>query len=195
MIPPGPAAGQLCGLSLDDFLVRMEEFHGHASPGVTMGGFMVDAAWRQLGDVPYLNAAVETVVCLPDAVQMLTPCTLGNGFLQVLDWGKFALTLYDRKSLQGARTWLDVSRLGEHPLVANWYLRRAENQVVEKDRVVRAILDGGHRLIRVRPVRMRAGLKDRDKVPTTACPACGEYHPQRQGTLCPACAGQAYYDL
>lgn len=187
------APSEICGISLDDFLVRMEEFHGHASPGVTMGGFMVEAAWRRLGDVPFLNAAVETVVCLPDAVQMLTPCTLGNGFLQVLDWGKFALTLYDRQSLAGVRAWLDISRLEEHPLVAGWYLRRPGSQVVDKDEVVRAILEGGHTLIQARPVRMLAALKDQDKVPTVLCPACGEYHPQRQGELCLACAGRAYY--
>ncbi len=193
MESPQAAPHSICGMSQDEYLVAMEEFHGHASPGTTMGGFMVDAAWRILGDVPYLNAAVETVVCLPDAVQMLTPCTMGNGFLQVMDWGKFALTLYDRESLEGARAWLSVENIEAHPLVANWYLRRPENREVEKEDVVRAILDGGFELIKARPVKVLAALKDKTKVPTVLCPACGEYHPQRQGDLCLACGGQAYY--
>ena len=53
----------------------------------------------------------ETVVCLPDAVQLLTPCTIGNGFLQILDWGKFALTGYDRETLAGVRVWLNDEAL------------------------------------------------------------------------------------
>ena len=84
---------ELCGVSLADFLIRMEEFHGYRSPGLLLGGVMVDVALRELGTTPYLNVVTETVVCLPDAVQLLTPCTIGNGFLQVLDWGKFAITM------------------------------------------------------------------------------------------------------
>jgi formylmethanofuran dehydrogenase subunit E len=179
----------------EEYLFKVEEFHGHVSPGTTMGGFLVSAAWDILGDSPYLNAVSETVVCLPDAVQLLTPCTLGNGFLQVLDWGKFAVTLYDRQSLAGARAWIDAQGIEEHPLVADWYLRRPEAGSVEKEEVVRAIIGGGYRLIQAEAVRMKAALKDTDKVPTTACPGCGEYHPRRQGELCPACAGQGYYTV
>ncbi len=50
---------------------------------------MVDLALRKLGPTPHLNMVAETIVCLPDAVQLLTSCTMGNGFLQVLDWSPF----------------------------------------------------------------------------------------------------------
>ncbi|MBU1275704.1 MAG: hypothetical protein KJ720_10035 [Proteobacteria bacterium] len=188
-----PTPQDICGISREDYLVRMEEFHGHVSPGTVMGGFLLDAAWKILGDTPYINVVVETVVCLPDSVQMLTPCTLGNGFLQVLDWGKFALTIYDRMTLDGARAWLGTEDIEQYPLVADWYLRRAGGKKADKLEVVDEIMAGGHRLVRARPVRMHAPLKDTAHVPTVACPACGEYYPSRQGGLCPACAGQAYY--
>lgn len=128
-----------------------------------------------------MNVVVETVVCLPDAVQALTPCTLGNGFLQVLDWGKFALTIYDRVTLQGARAWVSAEGIEEFPLVADWYLRRAEGKKVEKIEVVKQIMAGGHGLVRSQVVTMKAPLKETEHVPTTACPSCGEYHPSRQG--------------
>jgi len=179
----------------EEYLFKVEEFHGHVSPGTTMGGFLVGAAWDLLGDVPFLNVVVETVVCLPDAVQLITPCTLGNGFLQVLDWGKFALTLYDRQSLAGARAWVDVSDIERYPKVASWFLRRPGAGEVEKEEVVAEILAGGHSLVAARSVRLKRSLKALEKVFTGPCAACGEYHPQRQGELCPACAGQAYYDL
>jgi len=84
---------------------------------------MLDVALRDLGSIPYLNTVSETVVCLPDAVQLLTPCTIGNGFLQVLDWGKFALTAYDRLTLSGVRAWLNPDGLVNYPLVRRWFER------------------------------------------------------------------------
>ena len=71
-------------MDLDEFLRRAEELHGHLSPGVVAGGFMLDKALKSYEPGEFLNAVVETVVCLPDAVQILTQCTLGNGFMQVL---------------------------------------------------------------------------------------------------------------
>jgi len=187
------AAPTICGLTMQDYLIKAEEFHGHLSPGVTMGGFLVDAAWELLGPTPYINAVVETVVCLPDAVQMLTPCTLGNGFMQILDWGKFALTLYDRETLKGARAWVDRERVAERPAIAGWFLRGAGGLVLPKDEVVAEIARQGRELLQVRPVSLPAALKSQDKVATGPCPACGESYPLRQGPACLACQGQAYY--
>ena len=106
----------ICGISLADFFIRMEEFHGYRAPDLLLGGLMVDVADQELGPTPYLNIVTETVICLPDAVQLLTPCTIGNGFLQVLGWGKFALTSYDLLTLSGVRVWLnpDISKADLH---------------------------------------------------------------------------------
>ncbi len=86
----------ICGFSIDDFLRKIEAFHGWKAPGLVLGGFMVDWAREQLDPGVEADAIVETRHCLPDAVQILTPCTVGNGWLKVLDWDKFALSLYDR---------------------------------------------------------------------------------------------------
>lgn len=182
---------RLAGMDTEDFLHRAEEFHGHVSPGVVAGAFMVEAAQQRLGPSEHLNAVVETVVCLPDAVQLLTPCTLGNGFLKVLDWGKFALTLYDRMTLAGVRAWLDPVRVARHELVAAWYLRRGTK--VDKERVIAELLGVGRDLVSSRPVRLDAALKDTERFPTVVCPDCGETYPTRWGERCLACAGQAYY--
>ncbi|MBW1746986.1 MAG: formylmethanofuran dehydrogenase subunit E family protein, partial [Deltaproteobacteria bacterium] len=76
---------RLCGTAYEDFLIEMEAFHGHRSPGVLLGGLMLDAVLEDMESTPYLNIVCETVICLPDAIQILTSCTFGNGFLQVLD--------------------------------------------------------------------------------------------------------------
>ncbi len=184
----------ICDLSLSDFLIRMEEFHGYRSPGLLVGGMMVDIALRELGPTPYLNFVTETVVCLPDAVQLLTPCTIGNGFLQVLDWGKFALTGYDRMTLSGIRTWVNPEALAGYPLIHRWFERSM--RTIPKppfDELASEILEAGTELLSHRPVRLHRALKDPDRVPTGPCPECGESYPLRHGPACPACSGKAYY--
>ena len=185
---------EICGIGLDDYLIRMEEFHGYRSPGMLLGGFMIDRGLAQLGPTPYLNLVVETVVCLPDAVQLLTPCTYGNGFMQVLDWGKFAITAYDRESLAGVRVWLDQDKLSGYPSIRSWFERTGRPR--EKppfDELAQEILIARSELIHHQTVRLLRSLKEARPVPTGRCPGCDESYPLRFGKTCPACSGQAYY--
>ena len=185
---------EICGIDLDDYLIRMEEFHGYRSPGMLLGGFMIDCALETHGPTPYLNVVVETVVCLPDAVQLLTPCTFGNGFMQVLDWGKFALTAYDRKSLAGVRVWLDQDKLSGYPFIRSWFERTGQPR--EKppfEDLAQEMLTARSVLIHQQAVRLQRSLKDTEHVPTGLCTGCGESYPLRFGKACPACLGQAYY--
>ena len=82
--------------SFDDFLHLVKSFHGNIAPGVVLGGIMVEAARRQLPSEMLFDAICETRNCLPDAIQLLTPCTIGNGWLKVVNVGRYALTLYDK---------------------------------------------------------------------------------------------------
>ncbi len=185
---------EICGIGLDDYLIRMEEFHGYRSPGMLLGGFMIDHGLAQLDPTPYLNLVVETVVCLPDAVQLLTPCTFGNGFMQVLDWGKFAITAYDRESLAGIRVWLDQDKLSGYPSIRSWFERTGRPR--EKppfEELAQEILSARPELIHHQPVRLLRSLKDASPVPTGRCPGCGESYPLHFGKFCPACSNQAYY--
>lgn len=184
----------ICGVNFTDFLIRMEEFHGYRSPGILVGGLMLDVAQKKMKPTPYLNVVTETVVCLPDAVQLLTPCTIGNGFLQVLDWGKFALTAYDRETLAGVRVWFKADVVKNYPLISQWY----ERTTLRKEKPPFAplsaeILEAGDRLLLYRRVRLHRVLKDSEHVPTGRCPECGEFYPLRLGPKCPACRGEAYF--
>jgi formylmethanofuran dehydrogenase subunit E len=183
----------ICAVAYEDFVIRMEEFHGYRSPGILLGALMVEAALKEGGTTPYLNVVTETIVCLPDAVQLLTPCTIGNGFLQILDWGKFALTAYDRKTLAGVRVWLDHDALTSYPLIHSWFERSLKTR--EKpafEQLAPEILKAGADLIAHRPVRLHQALKSAQHVPTGRCPRCRESYPLHFGAACPSCAGQAY---
>lgn len=184
----------LCGVEYEALLIQMEEFHGYRSPGILLGGLMLDAALKKLGSTPYLNVVSETVVCLPDAVQMLTPCTIGNGFLQVLDWGKFALTTYDRQTLAGMRVWLNSDRLSVYPIVRSWFERTGRpGEKPPFEKLASEILAAAPEIIAHRPVHLTRALKDSQSVPTGPCPECGESYPLHHGPVCPACRGDAYY--
>ena len=183
----------ICAVAYEDFVIRMEEFHGYRSPGILLGALMVEAALKEGATTPYLNMVTETIVCLPDAVQLLTPCTIGNGFLQILDWGKFALTAYDRKTLAGVRVWLDHDALTGYPLIHSWFersLKAREKPAFEE--LAPEILKAGADLIAHRPVRLHQALKSAQHVPTGRCPNCRESYPLHFGAACPSCAGQAY---
>ena len=153
----------ICDIPYEDFVVRMEEFHGFRSPGILLGALMVEAALKEVGTTPYLNVVTETIVCLPDAVQLLTLCSIGNGFLQVLDWGKFALTAYDRKTLSGIRVWLNYDALAGYPEICGWFERSPKTKkkpIFEE--LAREILKVGSNLLACQSVKLYQALKTRN---------------------------------
>jgi formylmethanofuran dehydrogenase subunit E len=69
----------VCRKPVEEYIKIIEKFHGWAAPGVVIGESMVDWAQELLGGQVEADAIGETRHCLPDAVQLLTPCTCGNG--------------------------------------------------------------------------------------------------------------------
>ena len=66
---------------------------------------------------------METAKCLPDAVQILTPCSTGNRWMKVLDLGRYAVTLYDKFTGEGWRVHMDGARLEAWPEIRSWFLK------------------------------------------------------------------------
>ena len=86
---------------------RCIDFHGHLCGGLTIGYLMARAAMEYLAitraEDEELVAIVENDSCAADAVQLLTGCTFGKGNLIFRDYGKMALTLWDRAGARGVR--------------------------------------------------------------------------------------------
>jgi formylmethanofuran dehydrogenase subunit E len=95
--------------SYDEYVHLVKSFHGSLAPGLVIGGFIVDLALKNLPEGEFFDAICETSVCLPDAVQLLTPCTIGNGWMKIFDTGRFAVTLYEKESGEGVRVYLETS--------------------------------------------------------------------------------------
>ena len=106
--------------TFEEFLSLVESFHGSAAPGVVLGGIMVEEARSRLPEGILFDAVTETRACLPDAVQLLTPCTTGNGWLKVMDLGRFALTLFDKYNGEGIRVYLDPAKVKDFPEIESW---------------------------------------------------------------------------
>ena len=182
--------------SYEDFLKELERFHGKKAPGGVLALHMVALARELLPEGILMDVICETRKCLADAIQLLTPCTVGNHWMKIVDTGRFAAVFYDKQTGEGVRISLSMERLKEYRAVNEWFLKL----VPKKDQDLEAILDGINRagggLFDVCPVEVAPGLLEvRPKVPPVICPVCGEAYPPYHGPVCRGCQGvtESYY--
>ena len=184
----------ICTYSYEEYLQLVKSFHGNLAPGLIIGGFIVDLALKHLPEGEFFDAICETPVCLPDAVQILTPCTIGNGWLTIIDFGRFAVTMYEKKSGQGVRVYLDTHTLENWSEIRDWYLKRKKKHEQDKDLLLAQIKEAGHGLLGVQRVRVEPEKIRRKKMgPVAVCPVCGEAYPARDGERCRNCGGETPY--
>lgn len=180
--------------SYEEYLHLVESFHGSLAPGLIIGGFMVDLALKHLPDGEFFDAVCETPACLPDAVQILTPCTIGNGWLTVLNFGRFAVTLFEKYGGEGVRVYLDTKKLEAWPEVRDWYFKRKKKQDQNAERLMAQIKEAGQRLLSLQRVRIEPEkIRRKNKGPIGICPRCGEAYPLKDGESCRSCQGETPY--
>ncbi len=180
--------------SFEEFLERATAFHGNPAPGLVIGGYMVEVAKSRLSEGTIFDAVVETPKCLPDAIQLLTPCSAGNGWMKVINWGLYALTLYDKYTGKGVRVWLDPARLEAWPEIRAWYLKLKPAKEQDKDRLLEEMRRAGESVFGVRPVRVKIErLKKKSMGTIGICPICKEGYPSKDGRVCRKCQGESLY--
>jgi formylmethanofuran dehydrogenase subunit E len=185
---------RICRYTIDQYIDKLTEFHGNLAPGLLVGGFMVDAAIKEMPPCEFFDVISETIQCLPDAVQMLTPCTVGNGWLKIVNTGRFAITLYDKRSGQGVRVSMDASKLDRYPEIKNWFMRLVSKHEQDKDALIKEIRAAGYGIFSIHPVMVSPALRDKRAAPAiTLCESCGEAYPQNGHALCLACQGMNIY--
>jgi formylmethanofuran dehydrogenase subunit E len=184
----------ICTYSYEEYLHLVKSFHGSLAPGLIIGGFIVDLALKHLPEGEFFDAICETPICLPDAVQILTPCTIGNGWLKILDFGRFAVTMYEKQSGWGVRVYLDAKRLDHWPEVRDWYLKRKKKQEQDFKQLLAQIKEAGHGLLGVQRIHVEPEKLRRKKLgPVGPCPVCGEPYPVKDGERCRNCGGETPY--
>jgi len=184
----------ICTYSYEEYLQLVKSFHGNLAPGLIIGGFIVDLAMKNLPEGEFFDAVCETPVCLPDAVQILTPCTIGNGWLSIVPFGRFAVTLYEKYTGAGVRVYLDTEKLAAWPEVRDWYLKKKKKSEQDKELLLAQIKEAGHGLLGVQKLQVDAEKVRRKKLgPAGICPVCGEAYPLRDGDSCRNCQGETPY--
>lgn len=181
--------------SFEEYVDRVKSFHGAVAPGVVIGGFMVDLALHNLPDGEFFDALCETRACLPDAVQLLTPCTIGNGWLRILNLGRYALTLYEKYGGRGVRVFVDPGKLGLWPELEAWFFKRKIKEEQDVELLMTEIREAGAGYCGIQRVQLTPGFINRERRGNfSICPLCMESYPVADGGICRACQGDgAYY--
>ncbi|MDR2695203.1 MAG: FmdE family protein, partial [Deltaproteobacteria bacterium] len=180
--------------SFEEFKERAAAFHGYPAPGLLLGGYMVAAAQRSLPTGVLYEAIVETTKCLPDAVQLLTPCSTGNNWMKVLKLGRYAVSLFDKHSGEGFRVHLDVQRLRDYPAITGWFLKLTAKAQQDEAQLFHEIRTAGDTVCAITPVRIhRLFLGHAHMQAIDLCPPCGEAYPREDGVICRGCQGEAPY--
>jgi formylmethanofuran dehydrogenase subunit E len=187
--------GKISGFKLDEYMKLIKDFHGSTAPGLVIGGFMVDLALQNLPKGEFFDAIAETKTCLPDAIQLLTPCTIGNGWLRIMNFSRFAITLYEQQSGEGIRVYLDSSKIEAWPEVKSWFYKLKPKKEQNFQLLLDQIIDAGAGLCSMKRVRVKDGILEQkihgSKI--ALCQSCGEAFKVKGSQLCPACSGDSPY--
>ncbi len=186
----------ICSYSFDEYMELVRSFHSHAAPGVLIGGFMVDLAYRHLPREAVADALCETPKCLPDAIQILTPCTVGNGWLKVVNLGRFALSLYNKQNGEGVRVSVNSSAIGKWPEIRDWFFKLKPKEEQDKEALVARIEEAQASYCDVRSIRVADRVREKKhRSGFTVCPQCGEAYPLVDGRICRGCQGDLLWEV
>ena len=180
----------VCTYTFKEYVERVRSFHSYPAPGVLIGGFMVDLAYRRLPTGILTDALCETTKYLPDAIQLLTPCTIGNGWLKVVDLGRFAITLYDKQTGEGVRVAVDPIPMEGWPEIRDWFFNFKSKEEQDRERLMAEIEQAESSYLSAQYVKVVAPiLEEKHHAGFTVCPLCGEPFPLADGLLCRGCQG------
>ena len=188
-----------------ELVERVYKFHTKRAPGIPIGVEMVLLAKEKLGEVKKLGAVAETQVCLSDAIQFLTGCTIGNKYLIMRDKiGRYALTLYDRSNGRGIRVFVDMKKIDPEkmPETSRFFLRQRSPEVENDDaarkasakKIVEEFMGCGRNIFGWQYVRLKEYGKD-PVYPVKICPDCGEsfIYSDKDTKNCQVCARSLDY--
>jgi formylmethanofuran dehydrogenase subunit E len=168
-------------IPIQEAIEKVTAFHGRYAPGTVIAVYMVALAQKNLQPLKgKLNAIAESTVCLADAIQIMTGCTLGNKYLWLMNYGRYALCLYDRETKEGVRIFVDYPSIDTQktPLLRKFFDGTRTYESVPRPKqqlqVIEEFLTVKNGLFGVRPVFVN--LPEKRDLPSSAhCPSCGEW--------------------
>jgi len=89
-------------VELPEALKAAKAFHGHLGPNVTIGLRMGRIIVGRLGDTPFsyhircFTGKTPPISCVMDGLQLSTPCTVGNGGIEIMECGEARVVALDK---------------------------------------------------------------------------------------------------
>ena len=80
---------------------------------------------------------------MPDAIQILTPCTVGNGWLRIINVGRYALTFYEKYKGLGVRVYVDPKKLEPFSEIKSWFFKLKPKLEQDRDLLMDEIQNAG----------------------------------------------------
>jgi len=181
-------------MTIEEYVGKISSFHGHEAPGLIIGGFMVDLAIKNFSYGEFFDAICETPTCLPDAIQLLTPCTVGNGWLKIIDAGKFAIVFYNKETGEGIRVFLDTEKLKAYRETYSWFMKLKKKSEQDKELLLNEIKSAGDSILSYSKLNVAESFLGKKSIGSTGiCPICKEAYPTKHGTKCIGCQGAMPY--
>jgi formylmethanofuran dehydrogenase subunit E len=177
--------------TVDEYIDEVKKFHGHLAPGMLCGGFMVELALKSLPENGFYDVICETKACLPDAVQILTPCTIGNGWLKIFATGRFSMIFYDKYSGYGIRVCLDQEKLLNWPEFKIWANKEKPKKEQNTPKIFEEIINAGISAYKTEKVFVDLEKFKKEKGKIKICLSCKEsFRTRDNSSLCDACSGK-----
>jgi len=182
--------------TFEEFKAKAKEFHGYPAPGLLIGGYMVEAAKARIPEGTLFEAMVESGKCLPDAVQLLTLCSVGNNWMKVKLLGRYAVSLYDKFSGEGIRVAVDQKKLEAWPEIKAWFMKEKPKAAQDTNLLFSQIEEAGDSILSIRPIKIDKKYLGHGHMTTIdVCPVCGEAYPGSDGSICRGCQGEDPYEV
>ncbi|MGL1862981.1 MAG: FmdE family protein [Pseudodesulfovibrio sp.] len=178
--------------TFEEFKQKAKDFHGYPAPGLLIGGYMVEAAKSRLPEDTLFEAMVESGKCLPDAVQLLTLCSVGNNWMKIKLLGRYAVSLYDKWTGEGIRVAIDQEKLAKWPEINAWFMKLTPKAEQDTDKLFAEIEAAGDTICSIRAIIIdKKYLGHGHMSSIDVCPVCGEAYPGNDGSICRGCQGES----
>ncbi len=180
--------------TFEEFKQKAKDFHGYPAPGLLIGGYMVEAAKARIPEGTLFEAMVESGKCLPDAVQLLTLCSVGNNWMKIKLLGRYAVSLYDKFTGEGVRVAVDQEKLKAWPEIRAWFMKEKPKAEQDTDKLFAEIEQAGDTICSIRSVTIDKKYLGHGHMTTIdVCPVCNEAYPGSDGSICRGCQGEDPY--
>ena len=125
----------------------------------------------------------------------LLRATIGNGWIKIINLGRYAVTLYDKHTGEGVRVSVCPEKLDKYEAFKTWLYKLKPKFEQDTPQLQRDIAIAGASVCTIECVKVKpSAMKKRSKGGIADCPICHEPYPVPHGAICRGCQGESPYE-